>query len=164
MIETALSNKKSLFLEPFSSATASAPEHSLLTNVCAPKKAGKEGRLVYDASSLRFHWPVPISSRNTMTAMKLLSLVGAATASAGSSSLAAAASSPFSRRTISSSAVMTPASTTARTLTDASGGPYAYLDSLSGYSLKYSHCVRVKIPQYSDDDVVEGNVNFYNGR
>ncbi len=119
---------------------------------------------MYDASSLRFHWPVPISSRNTMTAMKLLSLVGAATASAGSSSLAAAASSPFSRRTISSSAVMTPASTTARTLTDASGGTYAYLDSLSGYSLKYSHCVRVKIPQYSDDDVVEGNVNFYNGR
>ncbi|KAL3808693.1 hypothetical protein ACHAXA_000179 [Cyclostephanos tholiformis] len=98
-----------------------------------------------------------------MTAIKLLSLVGAAAVSAGSSSsssvnnmAAAAASSTFSRRTPSSAAI-TPAST--RLLSD-----YVYLDSLSGYSLKYSHCVRVKIPQYSDDDEVEGNVNFYNGR
>ncbi len=103
----------------------------------------------------------PLLPKYSMTTMKLLSLVGAATAS---SSAASTLSSPFSRRTISSSAVVTPASTTTRTLTDASGGTYAQLDSLTGYSLKYSHCVRVKIPQYSDDDVVEGNVNFYNGR
>jgi len=105
-----------------------------------------------------------------MAAMKLLSLVGAATAaaSAGSSSsssssimaVAATASSQLSRRT--SSSAISPAAT--RTLSDADGNDYAYLQSLSGYSLQYSHCVRVKIPQESDDDAVEGNVNFYNGR
>lgn len=40
---------------------------------------------------------------------------------------------------------------------------YTQLDDLTGYSLSYSNCVRVKIPQESDDDAVEGNVNFYNG-
>jgi hypothetical protein len=92
-----------------------------------------------------------------MASMKLLSLVGAATAAvsaaASSSSITAvAASSPLSRRT------------STRTLNDADGNTYAYLQSLYGYSLKYSHCVRVKIPQEYDDDAVEGNVNFYNGR
>jgi hypothetical protein len=90
--------------------------------------------------------------------MKLLPLVGAATAaisaaSSSSSSIAAVvASSQLSRRT------------STRTLNDADGNTYAYLESLSGYALKYSHCVRVKILQEYDDDSVEGNVNFYNGR
>ncbi|EJK63079.1 hypothetical protein THAOC_16287 [Thalassiosira oceanica] len=43
-------------------------------------------------------------------------------------------------------------------------GGYSQLDDLTGYSLSYSNCVRVKIPQEQDDDAVEGNVNFYNGR
>ena len=84
-----------------------------------------------------------------MASMKLLSLVGAATAAvsaaASSSSITAvAASSPLSRRT------------STRTLNDADGNTYAYLQSLYGYSLKYSHCVRVKIPQEYDDDAVDG--------
>jgi len=41
---------------------------------------------------------------------------------------------------------------------------YTLLDDLTGYSLSYSHCVRVKIPNEQDDDAAEGNVNFYNGR
>jgi hypothetical protein len=102
----------------------------------------------------------PPGTINKMTAMKLLSLagVGAAAAAASSSITAVAASSSpvLSRRTSSSTTAITPST---RTLAD-----YAYLESLSGYSLQYSHCVRVKIPEKYDDDTVEGNVNFYNGR
>lgn len=80
--------------------------------------------------------------------MKLLSVAAVATAASASfttNPLVAAA--PSSRRT----------------LQDASDNTYTYLDDLSAYSLQYSNCVRVKIPQDNDDDDQEGNVNFYNG-
>lgn len=109
--------------------------------------------------------------------MKLLSLVGtAAAASASSSSITSpAAESTFvlsrglsSSSSSSSSAIMSSSSSRQnsqhRTLEDANGFTYTYLNDLSGYSLAYSHCVRVKIPQQNDDDAVEGNTNFYNGR
>lgn len=87
-----------------------------------------------------------------MAAMKILSLVGTvAAASAASSSTAGSSSS--SRLPM-----------TARSLQDADGSSYAFLDDLTGYQLKYSNCLRVKIPQDNDDDAVDGNVNFYNGR
>ena len=52
---------------------------------------------------------------------------------------------------------------THRTL-QSDGASYTHLDDLTGYSLQYSNCIRVKIPQENDDDAVDGNVNFYNGR
>jgi len=82
--------------------------------------------------------------------MKLLSLVGAATVASVTSSSNVASSSRL------------PVS--ARSLQDANGNSYAYLDDLSGYQLKYSNCIRAKIPNEGDDDDVDGNVNFYNGR
>lgn len=88
-----------------------------------------------------------------MTAMKILSIVGAA--SAVSSATVAAASASSSKRILGA-----PSST--RSLQD--GSSYAYLNDLTGYSLQYSTCLRVKIPQENDDDAIEGNVNFYNGR
>mmetsp|Transcript_7573 Transcript_7573/g.16502 ORF Transcript_7573/g.16502 Transcript_7573/m.16502 type:complete len:367 (+) Transcript_7573:68-1168(+) len=45
----------------------------------------------------------------------------------------------------------------------AEGKSYSYLDDLTGYSLQYATCLRVKIPQENDDDAVDGNVNFYAG-
>ncbi|KAL7536636.1 hypothetical protein ACHAXR_010641 [Thalassiosira sp. AJA248-18] len=84
-----------------------------------------------------------------MTAMKVLTLVGAATAVSAASS---------------SSSRIFGATSTPRSLQDDSGNSYTYLDDLTGYSLKYSNCLRVKIPQDNDDDEVDGNVNFYNGR
>ena len=51
-----------------------------------------------------------------------------------------------------------------RILEGENGNTYAYLDNISNYSIQYGSCVRVKIPNENDDDQVEGNVNFYNGR
>ncbi|KAL7509034.1 hypothetical protein ACHAXN_007997 [Cyclotella atomus] len=51
-----------------------------------------------------------------------------------------------------------------RYLEDANGNSYAYLDDISNYSIQYSSCVRVKLPNEYDDDQAEGNVNYYNGR
>jgi hypothetical protein len=51
-----------------------------------------------------------------------------------------------------------------RHLEDENGNSYAYLDDISGYSIQYSSCVRVKLPNQYDDDQAEGNVNYYNGR
>ena len=114
--------------------------------------------------------------------MKLLSLVGTA-AAASAVSLASSSATlptaesvfPLSRGLLSSSsslsAIRSSSSSSSRqsnsqqrTLEDADGLTYTYLNDLSGYSLAYSHCVRVKIPQQNDDDAVEGNTNFYNGR
>mmetsp|Transcript_7937 Transcript_7937/g.14309 ORF Transcript_7937/g.14309 Transcript_7937/m.14309 type:complete len:373 (-) Transcript_7937:193-1311(-) len=93
-------------------------------------------------------------------AMKLLSLaVGAATAVISSATASSGNTIAAARPLSSSSLGVTP-----RTLQNAAtSSSYAYLDSLSGYSLQYSNCLRVKIPQDSDDDDVDGNVNFYNG-
>lgn len=55
-------------------------------------------------------------------------------------------------------------STATRHLEDENGNSYAYLDDISNYSLQYSSCVRVKLPNEYDDDQAEGNVNYYNGR
>jgi len=44
------------------------------------------------------------------------------------------------------------------------GNSYAYLDDISGYSIQYSSCVRVKLPNEYEDDRTEGNEKFYNGR
>ena len=78
-------------------------------------------------------------------------------------SLAAAASVACSAADAASEAASSRITATpARSLQD--GGGYAYLDDLSGYTLRYSSCVRAKIPQENDDDAVDGNVNFYNGR
>ena len=38
---------------------------------------------------------------------------------------------------------------------------YQYMESLSGYQMKFGKCVRVKVP--NDDDDEEGNSYFYNG-
>mmetsp|Transcript_19722 Transcript_19722/g.42291 ORF Transcript_19722/g.42291 Transcript_19722/m.42291 type:complete len:389 (+) Transcript_19722:137-1303(+) len=103
-------------------------------------------------------------------AMKLLSLAACAAGAVASSSAAAdaGASAPLSSSSSSSTGriLSSPASSSAtRTLQDeGSGYTYSYLDDLTGYSLKYSSCLRVKIPQENDDDAVDGNVNFYNGR
>lgn len=51
-----------------------------------------------------------------------------------------------------------------RYLEDENGNSYAYLDDISNYSIQYSSCVRVKLPNEYDDDQAEGNVNYYNGR
>jgi hypothetical protein len=51
-----------------------------------------------------------------------------------------------------------------RYLQDESGNSYAYLDDVSGYSIQYHSCVRVKLPTDNEDDQAEGNVYFYNGR
>eukprot|EP00578_Thalassiosira_sp_NH16_P007236 CAMPEP_0181124926 /NCGR_PEP_ID=MMETSP1071-20121207/26765_1 /TAXON_ID=35127 /ORGANISM="Thalassiosira sp., Strain NH16" /LENGTH=390 /DNA_ID=CAMNT_0023210311 /DNA_START=58 /DNA_END=1230 /DNA_ORIENTATION=- len=98
--------------------------------------------------------------------MKLLTLVGAATtaASSASSNTAAAPSISSSRIGPAATAASASAISPPRTLQDADGTSYSYLDDLTGYSLQYSNCVRVKIPQENDDDEVDGNVNFYNGR
>lgn len=83
---------------------------------------------------------------------KLLTLVGAASVASASSSAS-----------LSDSRIRGEAMTPAlhRALED---GGYAYMDDLTGRQIQYSHCVRAKIPQEGDDDAVEGNVNFYNGR
>ena len=52
----------------------------------------------------------------------------------------------------------------ARYLEDENGNSYAYLDDISDYSIQYSSCIRVKLPNEYDDDQAEGNVNYYNGR
>lgn len=85
---------------------------------------------------------------------RLLSLAAAASASASAPNAALQSS-----RKLSGSSASSP-----RALQDGDGNSYAYLDDLTGYSLRYSNCLRVKIPQEGDDDQVEGNVNFYNGR
>ncbi|KAL7548355.1 hypothetical protein ACHAWF_011645 [Thalassiosira exigua] len=101
-----------------------------------------------------------------MAMKKLLSLVGAAASAAASTSDAATSSSSSS----SSSSVASPSSLRitssggTRRLQDQDGGGYAYLDDLSGYGLEYASCLRVKVPRENDDDEVDGNVNFYNGR
>lgn len=51
-----------------------------------------------------------------------------------------------------------------RYLADENGNSYAYLDDITNYSIQYSSCVRVKLPNEYDDDQAEGNVNYYNGR
>mmetsp|Transcript_20616 Transcript_20616/g.44785 ORF Transcript_20616/g.44785 Transcript_20616/m.44785 type:complete len:360 (+) Transcript_20616:98-1177(+) len=84
-------------------------------------------------------------------AMKLLSLAAAVTAASASSNNNPLAAQPSHSIGINH-----------RALQDSNGNSYTYLDDLSGYSLQYSNCVRVKIPQDNDDDA-EGNVNFYNG-
>ncbi|EED93494.1 predicted protein [Thalassiosira pseudonana CCMP1335] len=83
-----------------------------------------------------------------MAAMKLLSLFGTAALVSATSSTSTSSSLPI----------------TSRTLEDESGSSYAYLDDVSNYSIQYSKCVRVKIPNENEDDAVEGNTNFYNGR
>lgn len=97
-----------------------------------------------------------------MAARTILSLAAAATC--------VAANAPIINPLISSSQStnnnnrlgITPRTT--RQLQEADGSSYAYLDDLTGYSLQYATCVRAKIPQENDDDEVDGNVNFYNGR
>jgi len=44
------------------------------------------------------------------------------------------------------------------------GFSYSYLDDVSGYSMRYGKCVRAKVPQQYDDDQVEGNTLFYDGK
>jgi hypothetical protein len=51
-----------------------------------------------------------------------------------------------------------------RRVQDENGNSYAYLDDISGYSIQYSTCVRVKLPNEYDDDNAEGNTFYYNGR
>jgi hypothetical protein len=86
-----------------------------------------------------------------------------ASASSSSTSLftaaAAAASSTASAATSTNSIL----SNTPRILQSTSD-TYTYLNDLSSYSLSYSSCIRVKIPEENDDDTVEGYANFYNGK
>eukprot|EP00521_Asterionellopsis_glacialis_P007775 CAMPEP_0195283388 /NCGR_PEP_ID=MMETSP0707-20130614/1955_1 /TAXON_ID=33640 /ORGANISM="Asterionellopsis glacialis, Strain CCMP134" /LENGTH=373 /DNA_ID=CAMNT_0040342547 /DNA_START=235 /DNA_END=1356 /DNA_ORIENTATION=- len=51
-----------------------------------------------------------------------------------------------------------------RRVADADGYTYSYLDDVSGYSVQFGKCVRAKVPQQYDDDQVEGNTLFYDGK
>ena len=51
-----------------------------------------------------------------------------------------------------------------RRLDDGGGSSYNYLNDVSGYSMVFGKCVRVKIPQNNDDEEAEGNSYFANGR
>lgn len=41
---------------------------------------------------------------------------------------------------------------------------YYYIDDLSDYSMRFGTCLRAKVKQNNNDDEVEGNQLFYNGR
>lgn len=94
--------------------------------------------------------------------MKLCALLSAAAAT--SSPWAADASVIMHRSTRSSGHGADVAAAVTRVLEDQNGNYYNYLDDVSGYSIQYSKCLRVKIPNNNDDDEVEGNTYYYNGR
>ena len=60
------------------------------------------------------------------------------------------------------SAAQSEVSSFSRILEGENGQSYAYLDDVSGYSLQFGSCVRVKIQNENDDDQ-EGNGYFFNG-
>ena len=91
--------------------------------------------------------------------MKLVSVIGTA-AAVSVSSLPAVAASASSTSSASASA----SATRILQSSSATADTYTYLNDLSSYSLSYSSCIRVKIPEENDDDTVEGYANFYNGK
>uniref|UniRef100_A0A7S4MV48 Uncharacterized protein n=1 Tax=Odontella aurita TaxID=265563 RepID=A0A7S4MV48_9STRA len=94
----------------------------------------------------------------TATLIRYATFAAAAAAAACRETLASQTDSPSFLDVV--AAVPGPIPVPGRRLGDEAGNSYSYLDDLTGQSVSYGTCIRVKIPQENDDD---GNAYFYNG-